>query len=595
MTRSRTRLPSAPRHAPAASQRASESEPESASEPEQLFLPGFEPSHAAWQKAYGESGAAARNPRNRSGIEIAPLYTPADWDSTRYMADLGHPGGPPMTRGIYPSMYRGRTWTQRQLIGFGLPEDFNRRLRTLIDHGVNAASLIPCNSVYRGLDADAVPPVLLGTCGTVVNTVDDMAACYEGIPLGDFSTALNDPSPFTLLALLLNVADRRGVPRARISGTSNQSDYLSHFVSNHMFFRIALPGARRILTDHIAYALEALPRWNPLSVVGQHMQQAGATPAEAMGLTLSSAIQYAEDCIARGMAADAILPRFTFFFDISISFFEEIAKFRAGRRIWQRVVRERFGARNPKSWRFKFHAQTSGVDLTREQPLNNIARVAVQAMAGIFGGLQSLHTDAYDEALSVPSEEAARIAVATQNILKEEAHLTEVIDPLGGAYYVETLTGEMEAAIEAVMGRIEEAGGMYRAVETGLVQRMIGASALAWQERVESGAQTVVGVNRYRLEEAGDEARPAPASAPAFRPPPPEIMARQVARLEAHKRARSADAVRRGLDGLARAAESEGENVFAAVIEAIGAGATHGEVCARLRAVYGKGEPLIVP
>ncbi|CAG0963694.1 hypothetical protein ARNL5_01121, partial [Anaerolineae bacterium] len=303
------------------------------------------------------------------------------------------------------------------------------------------------------------------------------------------SCAMNDPSPFTLLAFMLAAAQRRGVDRRAISGTSNQSDYLSHFVANHMFFRLALPGARRVLVDHIAWCNEHLPRWNPLSVVGQHMQQAGATPAEAMAFTLSSAIQYADDCVAAGMSPDAFLPRFTFFFDISISLFEEVAKFRAGRRIWARVTRERYGARDPRSWRFKFHGQTSGVDLTRQQPLNNLARVTVQAIAGIFGGLQSLHTDAYDEVLSCPTQFGARIAVATQNILREEAHLTDVIDPLGGSHYVETLTDDMEATILAIMAEVEAAGGMYRAVESGLVQRRIGDSAMRHQARIDAGEQ----------------------------------------------------------------------------------------------------------
>ena len=294
--------------------------------------------------------------------------------------------------------------------------------------------------------------------------------------------------PVHAAGLELAVAKRRGIPWERISGTSNQSDYLSHFVANHMFFRLALPGARRVLLDHIAFARRHLPQWNPLSVVGQHMQQAGATPAEAMGLTLSSAIQYASDCEARGWDMDQVLPRFTFFFDISISFFEEVAKFRAGRRIWAQLARERFGAKDPRSWRFKFHGQTSGVDLTREQPLNNIPRVAVQAMAGIFGGLQSLHTDAYDEVLSVPTEKAARIAIATQNILKEEAHLTDVIDPLGGSYYVEALTDEMEAKIREVIARIDAAGGMYAAVEAGCRSRSAANSALAFAQKVDAGA-----------------------------------------------------------------------------------------------------------
>ena len=554
----------------------------------QLPLPGFERAQATWRSEFAEQIGADRTIRNRSGIEVRPIYTSADWDQGRYMEDLGFPGQVPMTRGIYPTMHRGRTWSQRQLIGFGTPEDYNARLRTIIDHGGTAGSLIPCNSVYRGFDADEVDPLLLGTCGAVVNTVDDMDACYRDISIGDFSTALNDPSPFTLLALLLAVAKRRDIPWARITGTSNQSDYISHFVANHMFFRLALPGARRVLVDHIAFADAHVPKWNPLSVVGQHMQQAGATPAQAMGLTLSTAIQYAEDCRAHGLDLEHILARFTFFFDISMNFFEEIAKFRAGRRLWQRIVRERFGVANPRVWRFKFHAQTSGVDLTREQPLNNVARVTAQAIAGIFGGLQSLHTDAYDEVLSVPTEEAARIAVATQNILKEEAHLTDVIDPLGGSFYVETLTGEMEAEIEKVIETIDAAGGMYAAVESGTVQRLIGESALAFQEKVERGEETVVGVNKYRLED-GD------VPAAVLERPEPETMEAQLAKLADYKAARSQTELTRAMDALARATESEDDNVYAHVVDAAIAGATHGEICACLRRQFGDGNPLIVP
>jgi len=319
------------------------------------------------------------------------------------------------------------------------------------------------------------------------------------------------------------------------------------------------------------------------------MQQAGATPAEAMGLTLSSAIQYASDCIARGWDADEVLPRFTFFFDISMSFFEEVAKFRAGRRIWAELTAKRFGAKDPRAWRFKFHGQTSGVDLTREQPLNNIARVSVQAMAGIFGGLQSLHTDAYDEVLSVPTEKAARVAIATQNILKEEAHLSDVIDPLGGSYYVEALTDEMGAKIRAVIARIDEAGGMYAAVEAGIPQQICGDSALAFQEKVDAGVETVVGVNKYRVP-AQDE-----MGLEALRPPSRKRIDAQLLRLARFKAGRNQGRVRHALDALARAAESADENVFEKVVDAACAEVTHGEICACLRKVYGFGEPLIVP
>jgi len=544
----------------------------------------LEEAERRWREAFESSPGAGKRVVNRSGIEAKPLYTPADGSETSYLDALGFPGEYPYTRGIYPSMHRGRAWTQRQLIGLGTPEDYNARLHDILARGATAVSLIPCNSVYRGYDADEVPVELLGTCGTVLNTVEDMEVALREVPLERISCGLNDPSPFTLFALLLCVARRRGIPWTRLTGTSNQSDYVSHFVANHMFFRLALPGARRVLADHIAYCNQHVPGWNPLSVVGQHMQQAGATPAQAMAFTLCSAIQYAENCMARSMDPDRFLPRFTFFFDISISFFEEVAKFRAGRRLWAKLARERLGARDPKAWRFKFHAQTSGVDLTRQQPLNNIARVAVQAMAGIFGGLQSLHTDSYDEVFSTPTAEAARIAVATQSILREEAHLTDVIDPLGGSYYVESLTDEMQARIESIMDEIEAAGGMYRAVEQGLVQRMIGESALAFQQRVERGEQTVVGVNAYTVQENPQEYR-------SLEYPERARIEAQLARLREYKAARSGDAVRKGLDALARAAQ-DGGNVMAGVVDAAEAGATHGEICAALRRELGFGQPL---
>jgi len=543
-----------------------------ASEPESL-----------WRTEYAQQIANDRQVVNRSGIEVKPLYTNRDWDPARHDEHLGFPGQPPYTRGIYATMHRGRTWTQRQLIGLGTPDDYNARLRAILAQGATAVSLIPCNSVFRGYDMDESHFELLGTCGTVVNSAEHMDRALAGVDLARTSCAMNDPSPFTLLAFMLAAAKKRGVDWTSISGTSNQSDYLSHYVANHMFFRIALPGARRILADHIDFCNRFVPKWNPMSVVGQHMQQAGATPAEAMAFTLSSAIQNARDCIARGMDPDSFLPRFTFFFDISLSFFEEVAKFRAGRRIWARVAREQLGAKDARSWRFKFHAQTSGVDLTRQQPLNNIARVTVQAMAGIFGGLQSLHTDAFDEALSCPTDFGARIAINTQNILREEAHLTDVIDPFGGSFYMETLTDKMEEEILRVMRTVADAGGMYRAVESGLVQKIVGESARRFQQKVESGEQTVVGVNAFVAEE-DRSARPALAK------PDPAAMRAHLESFKAFKTQRPQQAVQRALDALARAANETKENVFAQVVEAAEAGCTHGEICATLRRELGFGQ-----
>ncbi len=554
--------------------------------PHQLKDAEFKDRREQWQSDYDRQIGSDKQVKNRSGFEINPLYTSADWSDARYSEDLGFPGQEPFTRGIYPTMHRGRTWTQRQLIGLGTPQDYNERVKKLLDLGTTAISLIPCNSGFRGVDCDEVPTALLGTCGTVVNTLDHMDQALSDVPIDRISTAMNDPSPFTLFAFLLGVAKRRGISWNKVTGTANQSDYISHFVANHMFFRLSLPGARRVFLDHVAFCREHVPGWNPVSVVGQHMQQAGATPAEAMGFALSTAIQYAGDCIDRGMDPDMVLSRFTFFFDISISFFEEIAKFRAGRRIWARIARERLGAKDPKCWRFKFHAQTSGVDLTRQQPLNNIARVTTQAIAGILGGLQSLHTDSYDEVIAVPTEEPAKIAVATQNILREEAHLCDVIDPLGGSYYVEALTNQMEEKILEVIEIVDKAGGMYQAVEGGLVQRMCGASALAYQEKVDRGEEKIVGVNCYTDTE--DETEP-----PPYRPDRPAMEA-HVAAFKAYKAERDNHAVTTAIDALSKGAKSETENIFARIVEAAEAGVTHGEIISRLREDLGDGQPLIV-
>lgn len=543
--------------------------------------------HIAWETEYRESIPTERPLENVSGIPVKPLYTPRDW--ARYGGDepLSYPGQSDYTRGIYASMYRGRTWTQRQLVGLGTPADYNTRLLGLMEDGATAVSLIPCNSVFRGYDMSTVDKELLGTCGVVINNVDHMQRSLQGVDVGKISCAMNDPSPFTLLAFMLIAAERRGTDWRSITGTSNQSDYISHFVANHMFYRLSLPGSRRVLLDHIAYCKQYVPRWNPMSVVGQHMEQAGATPAEAMAFTLCTAIQNAEDCIARGMDPDDFLPRFTFFFDISLNLFEEIAKFRAGRRIWSKITCERLGAKDPRSSRFKFHGQTSGVDLTRQQPLNNIARVTVQAMAGIFGGLQSLHTDAYDEALACPSEFGARIAVATQNILREEAHLTDVIDPLGGSFYVEALTDQMEEKIRSIIKMVDDAGGMYKAVESGLVQRMIGASALRAQRRIESGEQIVVGVNAFQTEEDA-------SARPFIERPNPDVMQRHIDDFLGWKKDRSAAEVNKALDHLSRIVDDPSGNVFGAVVDGARVGLTHEEICTRLRRDLGFGQPLTV-
>lgn len=541
-----------------------------------------------WEQEYATQVPPGAPRVNRSGVPIKPLYGPQDWDGARHLKDLGYPGQAPYTRGVHASMHRGRPWSPRMVVGMGVPKDYNQRMRDLYSVGLTGLYLAPCNSHMRGFDPDEVDRELLGTCGTLVSTTDDMAVCMDGLPFDQESISLGDTAPYTVSAMLLKVARQRGIPWERLSGTTNQSDYLSHYASLHMFYRIALPGQRRVLLDHIDWMNQHAPRWNPLSVVGQHMQQAGATPAQAMGLTLSSAIQYANDLRERGRVPDEFLRRFSFFFDVSISFFEEIAKFRAGRRIWARLTHERFGARDPRAQKFRFHAQTSGADLTRQQPLNNIARVAVQAMAGIFGGLQSLHTDSFDEAIGSPTETTARVAVATQNILREEVRLADVIDPLGGSYYVEKLTDEMEAQILEVIRSVDEQGGMYAAVQSGFVQRMIGKAALDFQKSVDAGESVVVGVNSYRHDE-GNAQRP-----PVIERPAQDKIDHYLAELRQFRARRSQEQVDRALDELARAFDDPQANTYAAVVHAIDVGATHGEVCARTRSAVGFGEPLVV-
>jgi methylmalonyl-CoA mutase, N-terminal domain len=541
---------------------------------------------ARWAKEH--AGHLPNDPirTNRSGIEVAPLYGPEDHDSERYLDDLGFPGQPPFTRGVYPTMHRGRPWTPRMVVGLGVPEDYNQRMRDLYDLGLSGLFVSPCNSHLRGYDSDEVDRELLGTCGTLISTTDDMERCVDGLPIESESVSIGDTAPYTLSAMLLAVAKRRSIPWNVLAGTTNQSDYLSHYAALHMFFRVQLPGQKRLLLDHIEWMNDHVPRWNPLSVVSQHMEEAGASPAQAMGFTLSSALQYAEDLMRRGREPDGFLPRFSFFLSCSMSFFEEIAKFRAARRVWARLTCERLGARDPRSQRMRFHVQTSGADLTRQQPLNNISRVTVQAMAGIFGGLQSLHTDSFDEAISTPNLASARIAVATQNILRHEAHLDDVIDPLAGSYYVERLTDQMEDEILSWIEKVDEQGGMYEAVRSGYVQRAIGESALERQRRIEDGRETIVGVNSFMHDEdellVASTQRPDPARIDAY-----------LRRLRAYRGDRDELAVQKALDTLGAVFDDDSVNAYAKVVAAIEVGATHGEVCRRVRDAVGFGEPLV--
>jgi len=515
-----------------------------------------------------------------SGIPLKPYYTPEDVRDLDYHQSLGDPGNYPYTRGIYPHMYRERLWTKRMLVGHETPEVFNRRQKIMFQNGTTGINFVPCNSYARGYDTDEVDIELLGRCGTTIDSLQDLEIAFQDLPLDQITVGFNDPSPFVLAAMYLAYAEKQGIDWCLLRGTSNQSDFISHYVSCNMFFRFSLEGHLRILLDHISFCARHVPQWNCLSVVGQHMQQAGATPVQALAFTLASGIFYVRETLRSGLKAEEFLPRFTFFFDVGSEFFEEIAKFRAARRMWAKILRERFRITDPKCLRLKFHAQTSGTSLTREQPLNNIARVTIQALAAILGGVQSLHTDAYDEALWSPTEESARIALMTQNILAEETGVADVIDPLAGSYYVESLTNQLEERAWEYIDRIEEMGGMLEAVRRGYPQREITQAAYQFQKEIDGKERIIVGLNEYRVEEERLNYTP-----PELRR---DLIERQVARTKRLKRERDQRRAQEALDQLREAATDPKRNIFAAVIEAVKAEVTQGEIVRELGKVFGR-------
>ena len=518
-----------------------------------------------------------------SGIPLKPLYTPRDVQDLDYDRDLSNPCQFPFARGIYPTMYRTRLWTKRMLVGHETPEIFNIRQKRMFEVGTTGLNFIPCNSFMRGCDSDEVDVELLGRCGTTVDSFQDLELALQDIPLDQITAGLNDPGPFIMMAMYIVNAEKQGISLEKLRGTSNQSDFISHYIGCNMFFRFSLEGHLRMLVDHITYCHRHVPHWNPLSIVGQHAQQGGATPVQALAFALAAGIFYIEECLKAGLKVDEFVPRFSFFFDVSNQFFEEIAKFRAARRMWARILKERFGI---KDGRLKFHAQTSGVDLTAAQPLNNIARIAIQALAAILGGVQSLHTDAYDEALWSPTEEAAHIALMTQNILAEETGATDVIDPLGGSYFLETLTHQVEERAWEIINKIDELGGMLEAVKKGYPQQEISRSSYEQQKKVENGEKVIVGVNKYILPEDG-----------RIPPPPPEVqdelIQRQIERTRRLKGQRDQTRTRDALKRLLDIADSQDGNLFEGVIETVKAQATQGEITKTLREVYDYGRPLI--
>ncbi len=512
-----------------------------------------------------------------SGEPIKPLYTEADLPSDPEAA-IGFPGEFPYTRGVYGSMYRGRLWTMRQFAGFGTAQETNRRFRYLLEHGQTGLSTAFDMPSLMGHDSDH-PRSLgeVGREGVAIDTLQDMQDLFRGIPLDQVSVSMTINAPAAImLAFYVVAAERSGVPPERLSGTI-QTDILKEYIAQKEWCFPVDP-AMRLVTDMIEWCASHMPRWHPISISGYHIREAGSTAAQELAFTLKDGLTYVEQAVGRGLDVDAFAPRLSFFFNAHIDFFEEIAKYRAARRIWARELRDRFGARDERSLLMRFHTQTAGVSLTAQQPLNNIVRTAIEALAGVLGGTQSLHTNSFDEALALPTEEAVRVALRTQQIIAEETGVANTIDPLGGSYFVEALTDRLEAEAYEYFRKIDELGGMVEAVKQGFPQREIADAAFRYQQEVESGVRKVVGVNAFT---EGDDT---PLEILRIAP---EFESQQVERVRAVREQRDGAAVKQALVALDEAARSESTNLMPLLLDAARAEATEGEIVQTLQAVFG--------
>jgi methylmalonyl-CoA mutase N-terminal domain/subunit len=512
-----------------------------------------------------------------SGEPIRPLYTKRDLPADDE-ASIGLPGEFPFTRGVYPSMYRGRLWTIRQFAGFGTAEETNERFRYLLDHGQTGLSTAFDMPSLMGYDSDH-PRSLgeVGREGVAIDSLEDMETLFRGIDLGEVSVSMTINAPAALvMAFYVAAAERQGVPGDRLSGTI-QADILKEYIAQKEWCFPVDP-AMRLLGDMMEWCTRTTPRWHPVSISGYHIREAGATAAQELAFTLKDGLTYVEEQLARGLDVDDFAPRLSFFFNAQIDFFEELAKYRAARRIWARELRDTFGAKNPRSWLMRFHTQTAGVSLTAQQPLNNIVRTAIEALAGVLGGTQSLHTNSYDEALALPTEEAVKIAVRTQQVIAHESGVTHTIDPLGGSYYVEAMTDRMEALAYDYFRRIDELGGMVDAVKQGFPQREIADAAFALQQEIDAQDRIVVGVNRFADR---DEAQIAILHVD------PALERKQVGRLQAMRAGRDAAAVERRLGTLKEAAAQPDRNLMPELVACARAYATEGEMIEALQQVFG--------
>jgi methylmalonyl-CoA mutase N-terminal domain/subunit len=517
----------------------------------------------------------------QSGIALEPVYRP-DPSRPSYAEALGDPGRFPFTRGPHESMYRGKLWTMRMFSGFGTPEDTNRRFKFLLGHGQTGLSTAFDMPTLMGFDPDQPQSQgEVGREGVSVASVDDMQRLFEGIPLDEVTTSMTINAPaVVLLAFYVVAAERQGVRPEQLAGTI-QNDMLKEFIAQKEWICGVRPHMR-IIRDMLVYCTEHMPRWNTISVSGYHIREAGATAVQELAFTLADGIGYVELGRDAGLAIDAFAPRLSFFWDVHNDFFEEVAKFRAARRMWARIMRDRFGARSQRSQMLRTHAQTAGVSLMAQQPLNNVVRTTIQALAAVMGGTQSLHTNSFDETYALPTEEAARLALRTQQIIAEESGVPAVADPLGGSYYVEWLTDRMEAEATRVIDTIDRMGGIVRAVELGWPQREIAASAYQFQRQIDAGERPVVGVNRHT---SGQVDGPG-ATIPTLKiDAAPER--EQARRVQAVRERRDSTAVRAGLELVRRACESD-SNIMQAVLEAARHDATLGEICQVFREVFGE-------
>ncbi|HJS59248.1 MAG TPA: methylmalonyl-CoA mutase family protein [Vicinamibacteria bacterium] len=524
-----------------------------------------------------ETAAPTRPFTTISGRAIEPLYGPEDLEGQDYARDLADPGQFPFTRGIHATMYRGKPWTMRQFAGFGTARQTNERFKYLLEHGSHGLSVAFDLPTLMGRDPDH--PLSLGEvgkCGVAVTSLADMETLFEGIPLDDVTTSMTINSPAAmLLAFYILVGEKQGVPQAKLAGTI-QADILKEFIAQKEFIYPPRP-SMRIIVDMIRYCTEHMPKWNTISISGYHIREAGSTAAQELAFTLRDGVEYVQWCVDAGMDVDSFAPRLSFFFNSHSDFFEEIAKFRAARRIWARTMKERFGARNPRSWMCRFHTQTAGVSLTAQQPYNNVVRTALQALAAVLGGTQSLHTNSLDEALALPTEDAVTIALRTQQIIAEESGAVNTADPLGGSYFVERLTNEIEADALEYFRKIDAMGGMVAAVERGFPQREIQEAAFQFQKAVERKEKVIVGVNGFVMDE-----KPLPILYIDEK-----VAEEQCASVEALKRMRDNGKLQRTLAGLKTAARGT-DNLMYPILDASRAYATLGEMCDALREVFGE-------